>query len=111
MNNISSRAVICYLGLKGLTPKEIHEDMVVTLGEDVGCCLQGRCGRESLEDDPHLGRPLTSTTEESIAKIRDIIIGDRRVMERYIATEFGISRESIHAVINNELHLPDVAPH
>ena len=28
MNNIN------YLGLKGLTPKEIHEDMVVTLGED-----------------------------------------------------------------------------
>ena len=34
MDNISHRAVIRYLGLKGLTPKEIHEDMVVTLGEN-----------------------------------------------------------------------------
>ena len=32
--DISHRAVIRYLGLKGLTPKEIHEDMVVTLGEN-----------------------------------------------------------------------------
>ena len=34
MDNISHRAVIRYLGLEGLTPKEIHEDMVVTLGEN-----------------------------------------------------------------------------
>ena len=34
MDNISYRAVIRYLGLEGLTPKKIHEDMVVTLGEN-----------------------------------------------------------------------------
>ena len=42
MDNVSHRAVIRYLGLEGLTPKEIHEVMVVTLGEiqhgeEVGC--------------------------------------------------------------------------
>ena len=31
MDNISHRAVIRYFGLKNLPPKEIHEDMVVTL--------------------------------------------------------------------------------
>ena len=31
--NIGHCAVIHYLGVKGLTPKEIHEDMMVTLGE------------------------------------------------------------------------------
>ena len=31
MDNISHRAVIPYFGLKGLTIKEIHEDIVVTL--------------------------------------------------------------------------------
>ena len=34
MHNISHRAVIRYLGLKGLTYKEIHEDMVVILVEE-----------------------------------------------------------------------------
>ena len=33
MDNISHRAVIHYFGLKGLTPMEFHDDMVVTLGE------------------------------------------------------------------------------
>ena len=47
MDNISHRAVIRYLGLEGLSPKEIHEDMVVTLGEnapsygeEVGCWIK-----------------------------------------------------------------------
>ena len=34
IDNISYRAVIHYRGLKGLTPKEIHVDMVVSLGEN-----------------------------------------------------------------------------
>ena len=32
-------------------------------------------------------RPVTVTTQETIAKIDDIIMADRRVMEYYIATE------------------------
>ena len=35
MDNISHCADIRYLDLKGLTPKEIHEDMVVTLEKNV----------------------------------------------------------------------------
>ena len=35
MDKISHRAVIRYLSLNGLTSKEIHEDMVVTLGGNV----------------------------------------------------------------------------
>ena len=34
MDTFSHRAVIRYLGLKDFTPKEIHEDMVVSLGEN-----------------------------------------------------------------------------
>ena len=54
--------------------------------------------RESLEDDPVKRRPVTVTTQETIAKIHDIIMADRRVMEHYIATELGISQDRIHAV-------------
>ena len=34
MDKVGHYAVIHYLDLKGLTPKKIHEDMVVTLGEN-----------------------------------------------------------------------------
>ena len=60
MDNISHCAVIRYLGIKGLTLKEIHEDLVVTLGDNVPSYslvkkwdAEFKRGRASLEDDPH----------------------------------------------------------
>ena len=117
MENISHRAVIRYLGLKGLTPKEIHEDMVVKLGENVPSysmekkwAAEFRCGRESLEDNPRSRRPVTVTTRDTI-KIHDIIMADKQVPEHYIATELGISQDSIHSVIHNKLYMSKVSAH
>ena len=61
--------------------------------------------RESLEDDPRPGRPVTVTTQETIAKIHNIIMEKIRITEYYIATELGVSQDGIHAVIHNELHM------
>ncbi|XP_041364231.1 histone-lysine N-methyltransferase SETMAR-like [Gigantopelta aegis] len=116
MDNISHRAIIHYLGPKGLTPKDFHEDMVITIGEDDPSysmvkkwAAEFKRGSESLEDNPRPGRPVTVTTQETIAKIHDIIMADRRVTERYIATELGISQERVHAVIHNELQMSKVS--
>ena len=66
-------------------------------------------GKESLEDDPCLRRPHTMIIQETIAKIHSIIMADRRVTERFIATELGISQERIYTVIHNELHMSIVS--
>ena len=94
MDNVSHRAVIRYLGLKGLTPKKILEDMAVTLGENGFSCSMAKKwaaefkhGRFSLEDDPRQRRPVTVTTQGTIAKIHDIIMADRRVYMANIAVE------------------------
>ena len=80
---------------------EIYEDMVVTLRENVSSYtivkkLDAEFKRswDSLEDEPRWRRPVT----ETIAKIRDVIMTDRRVTEYYTATELGISQDRIHAV-------------
>ena len=49
-------------------------------------------GRYSLEDDPSRRRSITVTTQETIAKIHDIIMADRRITDYYIATELGNSQ-------------------
>ena len=102
-NYISHHAVICYLGLKDLAPKEIHKDMAVILGEDAPpynmvkwWAAEFIHGKESLEGDPCLERSVTVTRLETIAKIHDIIMADGRVMERYIATELGIRYTGTH---------------
>ena len=52
-----------------------------------------KLGRDSLEDDPRQRKPVTVTTQETIAKIHDIIMADRRVTEYYVATELGIFQD------------------
>ena len=71
--------VIYYLGLK-----EIHEDMVVTLEENAPSYsmvkkwdAEFKCGRDILEDNPCRRRPVTNTTQKTIAKIHVIIMADR----------------------------------
>ena len=111
MDNISYRAVIRYPGLKGLTTKKIHKDMVVKLEENAPSYsmvkkwdAQFKRGSDSLEEEPRPRRPVAVTTQETIAKIHDIIKADKRVTEHYIATELGISQDRIH----NELPMSKV---
>ena len=92
MDTINHHAAICYLGPKGLTPKDMHGDMVVTLGEvALSYSMAKKWAAEFQRDRESPGRPVILTTQEAIAKIHDIITEDRRVTERYIATESGIS--------------------
>ena len=83
MDKIWHRGVIRYLQKKGLTTKEIHADMVSTLGDDapalstvkkVGSGFKRR--RESLEDDPRSGRPSAATTQENIDRIHQMVMND-----------------------------------
>ena len=116
MDKIGHRAVIQYLHIKGLTSKEIHEDMVATPQDNASSysmvkkwAADFKRGRDSLEDGPRHGRPATGTTEEIIDKIHDMLLTDRRLTERYIATELGISQERVHALIHNHLEMTKVS--
>ena len=112
MDKIGERAVIQYLHKKGLTPKDIHNDMVATLGKDAPLHAtmkrlveKFKRSRQSLEDDPRPGRPVTVATPEMVTKVHDIVMTDRRVTERYIANTTGISQERVHSILTEDLEM------
>ena len=60
--------------------------MVATLGKDAPSyatvkrwVAEFKRGRQSLEDDPRPGRPVTVATPEMVNKVHDIVMTDRRV--------------------------------
>ena len=106
MDKIGERAVIQYLYKKGLTPKDIHNDMLATLGKDAPSyatvkrwVAEFKCGRQSLEDDPRPGRPVSVAMPEMVNKVHDTVMTDRPVTERYIARTVGISQERVLPIL------------
>ena len=61
--------------------------------------------RESLEDDPRTGRPVTMTTPEIVTKIHDMLMSDRRVTVRYIASAVEISQEKVQSILMEDLDM------
>lgn len=104
--------------LKTFTFTEIHEDMIMTLGEGASSfnmvkkwAAEFRWETECLEDDPHPGRTVTISTQGPNEKIHDMVLEDQWITEHYIATHLCISQERIHAVNCNELQMTKMSVH
>jgi len=65
-------------------------------------------GRESVTDEERSGRPATSTTEENIANIRQIVRENRRLTVRSIAEQVNINRETVKKILTEDLNMRKV---
>ena len=60
-------------------------------------------GREDVKDDERPGRPSTSTTDENVEKVKEMVMNDRRITIREVADDGGISIGSCHEFLSNVL--------
>ena len=68
-----------------------------------------KSGRESLDDGPRSGRPKRATNPEVIAKVRNIVLEDRRMKLRDIAKRVGISYERVYHILTEELGMKKIS--
>ncbi|CAJ0927139.1 unnamed protein product [Ranitomeya imitator] len=68
-----------------MTTKDIHSDLVETLGDSsppystVACwAKEFKLGRTSTENNHREGRPSTSLNEENVKKVEEVVLADRR---------------------------------
>ena len=66
-------------------------------------------GREDGEDDERPGRSSTSTTDENVEKVKEMVMNDRRITIREVADDVGISIGSCHEIFSNVLGMKRVA--
>ena len=71
----------------------------IAFGEEAMCRTQTyegwkrfKEGRTSVDDDPRSGRPSTSKTDDSVAKVREVIRSNRRLTVREVVEEVSISK-------------------
>ena len=65
-------------------------------------------GRESVTDEERSGWPATSTTEENIAKVRQIVRENRRLIVRSIAEQVNVDRETVRKILTEDLDMRKV---
>jgi len=94
--------------LQGKAPKEIHAILAETLGEHApSYAVKNRVAQFKRDfstcDAPHPGRPKTVTTPEIIDQIHELILEDRRISDKSIAEQLGISCERVGSIIHEDL--------
>lgn len=113
---IEHRAVIKFLTKTEKSAQEIHAAMIDVYRDSCPSYStiafwrkQFARGRESLDDDPRSGRPPTAKTEEKVAAVRSLVLGDRRMKIWQMAVSVGISKERVGNILHEELGLKKVS--
>ena len=105
-----------YIQKKGLTPKDIHTNMVAALGDDAPAlstvkkwAAEFKKGRESLEDDPRSGHPASATTQKNIDHVYHMVMDDRCLTVNQIAYAVAIFHERVENILHQELGMSKVS--
>nr|CAD45369.1 transposase [Bythograea thermydron] len=116
MDKIEYRAVIKFLTKEGKNAKEIHDRLVAMYNDTAPSYTtvtrwhkEVRHGRESLEDDPRVGRPSKATSEDNVDRVEAMIMENRRVKVEEISLEIGISHGSVCTIIHHHLGMSKVS--
>jgi len=62
-------------------------------------------GRENVEDNPHSGRPISSTNYQNVEVVRAVMAEDRRLSVRMIAEETGLDKSEVHRILTDHLQM------
>jgi len=65
-------------------------------------------GREQVEDEPHVGRPSTSKTDDNVERVRSVVKSDLRLTLRMISSELNLNRFTIHQILTQDLDMRKV---
>jgi len=106
------RVFIKFCVKQGRNGAETFEMLRTAFGEQ--CLSRGRIfewhrrfkeGRDSVDDNPRSGRPTTSKTDDCVARVRELILANRRLTIRELSVEVGVSYGTCQAILAQDLNM------
>uniref|UniRef100_A0A8D2LRM9 Mos1 transposase HTH domain-containing protein n=1 Tax=Varanus komodoensis TaxID=61221 RepID=A0A8D2LRM9_VARKO len=115
LKKMKHHAVIKFLTKQGKSQNIIHKEMVAIYQDSAPSLStvqkwssEFKRGRESIEDDPHSGRPVTATTKENVKKIEKLVMEDARIKIKMLAEMTNLSVGTIFTIFHDHLNLSKV---
>nr|QXJ78552.1 putative DD34D transposase [Schlechtendalia chinensis] len=65
-------------------------------------------GREEVSDEVRVGRPLTTTINETVVRVRELLNTDRRLSVRLVSQTLNIPKSTVHEIVMNNLQMQKV---
>ena len=103
---------IKFLVKLGKSGNEIREMLVQVYGDnamkktaDYKWVKRFSEGKESVTDEESSGRPATSRTEEDLAKVHQMVRGNRQLTVRSIAEKVNTDRETVRKILSEDLEM------
>ena len=66
-------------------------------------------GRKVVKDLPRSGRPSTSSTDENVDKVKEMVLENHHLSLREVARDLSVSHESIRNILHHQLGMRRVA--
>ena len=112
LENRDFRAMVYYDLKRGKTYHESHKNLCeafesiaprkLTL---IKCFLEFGFGRSHLNDDNRCGRPLSATTQENAASVKELIREDARITCKYLQDILGIGMSALNEILHQQLRV------
>ena len=110
------RAYIKIRTLLGVAPVDIKADLDKVYGDKTVSyaaitrwCVRFKQGKESLEDDPRSGRPLSAFTENDVTAVKNLIDEDARYTIEEISETLNINSGAVFVILKQRLKLRKIS--
>jgi hypothetical protein len=115
--NMEQGAVIEFYFQSGKIATEVYQGLKNVYSDDCLSRVQVfrwfvgfKEGRESLDDDPRQGRPVSARSKENVEKARAIVTQDRQINTRLLAERRGLGKEATRQILGIDFQKRRICP-
>ena len=107
---IEQRAYVKIRTLLQVSPTDIHKDLMEVYNDRtlpystiVDWTRRFREGRESIEDKPRAGRPISGASDKFVLEVSELLEEDPHISLVEIANAIGVSTGTAHTIVRDNL--------